>query len=181
MERRIAAGIRKRREQLGMSANDLAARSGVSRAMVSKIERLEVSPTAALLGRLCNGLGITLSSLIASAETTASPPIARAGDQPVWRDPDTGLRRTMLSPRNTGSHVEIVQVELPSGADVYYEPVRSPYDQHLVVLQGKLTLAEGNEEFELAAGDCMHSRLDVAHTFSNRARGPCTYLVVIAR
>ena len=181
MERRIAEGIRKRREAMGISANDLAERSGVSRAMVSKIERLEVSPTAALLGRVCNGLGITLSSLIASAETTSSPPVARAADQPVWRDPDTGLLRTMISPQSTGSHVEIVQVELPSGAEVNYDAVRNSYDQHLVVLQGKLTLLEGSESIELSAGDCMHSRVDVAHTFSNRGRSACKYLVVIAR
>lgn len=181
MERRIAEGIKKRRAHLGISANDLAERSGVSRAMVSKIERLEVSPTAALLGRVCNGLGITLSSLIAGAETSASPPIARAGEQPLWRDPATGLLRTMLSPRNTDSHVEIVQVELPSGAEVDYEPVRTTYDQHLVILKGTLTLVEGADEFELGAGDCMHSRVDVAHKFSNRGRGACKYLVVIAR
>lgn len=181
MERRIAEGIRKRREQLGISANDLAERSGVSRAMVSKIERMEVSPTAALLGRLCNGLGITLSSLIASAEITASSPIARGNEQPVWRDPDTGLLRTMMSPRNTGSNVEIVHVELPTGAEVKYDPLRHSYDQHLVILQGKLTLLEGGDEVELSAGDCMRSRVDVGHTFSNRGRGPCKYLVVIAR
>jgi transcriptional regulator with XRE-family HTH domain len=166
---------------LGLSANDLAEHSGVSRAMVSKIERLEVSPTAALLGRVCNGLGITLSSLIASAEATASRPIARAADQPVWRDPDTGLLRTMISPGNTGSHVEIVQVELPNGAEVNYDAVRNSYDQHLVILQGKLTLLEGDEAIELGAGDCMHSRVDVAHTFANRGRSACKYLVVIAR
>jgi transcriptional regulator with XRE-family HTH domain len=181
MERRIAEGIKKRREQLGISANDLAERSGVSRAMVSKIERLEASPTAALLGRLCNGLGITLSSLIASAEATASPPIARAGEQPIWCDPDTGLLRTMMSPRNTDSNVEIVQVELPSGAEVHYEAVRTSYDQHLVVLQGKLTLMQGEEAFELGAGDCMRSRVDLKHTFINRGRAVCKYLVVIAR
>jgi transcriptional regulator with XRE-family HTH domain len=181
MERRIAEGIKRRREDLAMSANDLAERSGVSRAMVSKIERLEVSPTAALLGRVCNGLGITLSSLIASAETISSPPIARAAEQPVWRDPDTGLLRTMISPRNTGSHVEIVQVELPSGAEVHYDAVRNGYDQHLVISQGKLTLLEGREEIELSTGDCMHSRVEVPHTFSNRGRSACKYLVVIAR
>jgi transcriptional regulator with XRE-family HTH domain len=181
MERRIADGIKQRREQLAISANDLAERSGVSRAMVSKIERLEVSPTAALLGRLCNGLGITLSSLIASAESKAGPPIARAHEQPVWRDPDTGLLRTMISPRNTGSHVELVQVELPTGAEVNYDAVRTAYDQHLVILQGKLTLLEGAETIELGAGDCMHSRVDVAHTFANRGRSVCKYLVVIAR
>jgi transcriptional regulator with XRE-family HTH domain len=181
MVRRIAAGIRKHREQLGISANDLAERSGVSRAMVSKLERLEVSPTAALLGRLCNGLGITLSSLIASAETTPSPAVASAADQPTWHDPDTGLLRTMVSPRNTGSRVEIVHIELPSGARVHYEAVHAAYDQHLVILGGKLTRMEGAEHFELSAGDCMHCRVDVAHTFSNQGRSPCKYLVVIAR
>lgn len=181
MERRIADGIRKRREQLGISASELAGRSGVSRAMVSKIERLEVNPTAVLLGSLCNGLGITLSSLIASAEATASSPIARIAEQPVWRDPATGLRRTMVSPRNTSSHVEIVQIELPQGAEVDYEAVRNSYDQHLVILQGTLTLVSGDETVELVAGDCMHSRVDIAHTFANRARGVCKYLVVIAR
>jgi transcriptional regulator with XRE-family HTH domain len=181
MERRIAAGIKKRREQLGISANDLAEKSGVSRAMVSKIERLEVSPTAALLGRLCNGLGITLSSLIASAETSADPPIARASDQPVWRDPGTGLLRTMISPRNTGSRVEIVQVEFPIGAEVKYDAVRTPYDQHLIILQGKLTRTEGDEIIELNTGDCMHTRVDIVHTFINRGRSVCKYLVVVAR
>ena len=182
MERRIAEGIRKQRDQLGLSANDLAERSGVSRAMVSKIERLEVSPTAALLGRLCNGLGITLSSLIASAENSAGPPIARADEQPVWRDPDTGLVRTMVSPLNTGSRVEIVHVELPVAAEVNYDALLHPhYDQHVVVLQGKLTMEFGEDEFELNSGDCIRSRFDVPHSFANRGRGSCKYLVLISR
>jgi transcriptional regulator with XRE-family HTH domain len=182
MEQRIAHGLKLRREHLGLSANDLAERSGVSRAMVSKIERLEVSPTAALLGRLCNGLGITLSSLIASAETSAGPPIARASAQPVWRDPDTGLRRTMVSPLNTGSRMELVHVELPSGAEVRYDAQRhTNYDQHVWVLQGKLTLTIEQEEIELGVGDCIRSRVDVAPAFANRGRSACKYLVVITR
>jgi transcriptional regulator with XRE-family HTH domain len=182
MERRIAMGLKKRREALEISANDLAARSGVSRAMVSKIERLEVSPTAALLGRLCNGLGITLSSLIASAEDKSGPPIARAAEQPLWRDPDTGLLRTMVTPINTGSKIEIVHVELPSGAEVNYDVMQQPhYDQHVYVLQGKLTLSYGDEVYELSAGDCMRSRFDVPHGFANKGRTPCKYLVVIGR
>ena len=182
MEQRIAQGVKLRREQLGLSANDLAERSGVSRAMVSKIERLDVSPTAALLGRLCNGLGITLSSLIASAETSAGPPIARAAEQPVWRDPDTGLRRTMISPRNTGSRVELVQVELPGGAEVRYDAQHhTNYDQHVWVLQGRLTLTIAEDEIDLRTGDCIRSRVDVNAAFANRGRGACRYLVVIAR
>jgi transcriptional regulator with XRE-family HTH domain len=182
MERRIAQGLKRRREHLGLSANDLAERSGVSRAMVSKIERLAVSPTAALLGRLCNGLGITLSSLIASAETAAGHPVARAAEQPVWRDPDTGLRRTMVSPLNTGSRMELVHVELPAGAEVEYDAQHhTHFDQHVWVLQGTLTLTVDRERIVLGAGDCMRSRLDVPSAFANRARRACRYLVAIAR
>lgn len=182
MERRIAEGLRKRREALELSANELAERSGVSRAMVSKIERLEVSPTAVLLGRLCSALGITLSSLIASAESRLGPPIARANEQPVWRDPDTRLVRTMVSPVNTGSKVELVHVELPAGTEVSYDPLPLPhYDQHVYVLHGALTMTYGDDVYALSAGDCLRSRFDVPHAFANRSRHSCRYLVVIAR
>ena len=53
-----------------------------------------------------------------SAEAAAGAPIARAAQQPVWRDPGTGLRRTMVSPPNTGSRMELVLVDLPAGADI---------------------------------------------------------------
>jgi transcriptional regulator with XRE-family HTH domain len=142
MEQRIAAGIRQRREAIGLTVNELAIRSGVSRAMISKIERVAASPTAALLGRLCNALGMTLSSLIATAEAAPALPLTRAKAQLVWRDPDTGLRRTMVSPVNSSSRVEIVQIELPPNAAVAYESQQvTQYEQHIVVLDGTLSIA----------------------------------------
>lgn len=182
MEQRIAAGIRQRREAMSLTVNDLAARSGVSRAMISKIERVEASPTAALLGRLCNALGITLSSLIASAEETRSLPLARSKAQPLWRDPETGLRRTMVSPLNSGSRVEIVQIELPPGTHVAYERQQvSQYEQHIVVLEGTLTVNTEGQDLVLEAGDCLFRHVGPAHRFANEARRTCRYLVVIGR
>jgi transcriptional regulator with XRE-family HTH domain len=182
MEQRIAAGIRQRREMLAMSVNDLAIRSGVSRAMISKIERVEASPTAALLGRLCNALGITLSSLIASAEAAPAFPIARATTQLVWRDPDTNLRRTMVSPVNSGSRVEIVRVELPPNAAVAYESQQiSRYEQHVIVLDGTLALTTAGQHIKLEAGDCLYRQVGPAHRFANETRRMCRYLVVNCR
>ena len=182
MEKRIADGLQKRREYLGLTVQALAERSGVSRAMISKIERHEASPTASLLGRLCNALGMTLSSLIASAETESHSPVARADEQPVWKDPDTGLHRTMVSPLNTGSAVEIVRIELPAGAEVKYDAQRhAMFEQHIVVLQGKLQLTIGAEALDLAADDCVYMKLDVPVQFANRGRGACRYLVIINR
>ncbi|MES1196233.1 MAG: XRE family transcriptional regulator [Steroidobacter sp.] len=182
MEKRIAEGLQKRREYLGLTTQALADQSGVSRAMISKIERHEASPTAALLGRLCNALGITLSSLIANAETESHSPVARADEQPVWKDPDTGLHRIMVSPLNTGSRVEIVRIELPAGAEVKYDPQRhAMFEQHIMVFQGKLNLTIGAEALELAADDCVYMKLDAPVRFSNRGRSMCRYLVIINR
>jgi transcriptional regulator with XRE-family HTH domain len=181
MEQRMAAGLKQRREQLGLTVGELAERSEVSRAMISKIERREVSPTAVLLGRLCNGLGITLSSLIASAESPAAPPLLRAEEQPVWRDPQTGLVRTMVNPPHRGK-VEIVRIELPSGAEVHYrEQLQLSYEQQVLVLVGKLTLQVGVESMELNVDDCIHLQTNVSLTFTNRGRSACRYLVVINR
>lgn len=182
MEQRIAAGIKQRREALTLTVNDLALKSGVSRAMISKIERVEASPTAALLGRLCNALGITLSSLIASAESSPSLPLARSKAQLTWRDPDTGLRRTMVSPLNTGARVEIVQLELPAGASVSYDQQQvTQYEQHIVVLDGALTVTTEGQEIQLEAGDCLYRHVGPAHRFANATRRLCRYLVVICK
>jgi transcriptional regulator with XRE-family HTH domain len=182
MEERIAAGIKHRRETLSMTVNDLALRSGVSRAMISKIERIEASPTAALLGRLCNALGITLSSLIASAESTPSLPLSKAKSQLTWRDPETGLKRTMVSPANTGSRVEVVQLELPPNAAVAYERQQlQQYEQHIVVLDGTLTVTTEGQEIQLDAGDCLYRQVGPAHRFANDTRRLCRYLVIICR
>jgi transcriptional regulator with XRE-family HTH domain len=181
VDRRIAARLKERREGLGLSLGDLAARSGVSRAMISKVERCAASPTAALLGRLCNGLGITLTSLMASAEQPGSP-LARAAAQPIWRDPATGLTRTVATPARTGSPVEVVRIELPAGSSVAYQAQRHlDYEQHVLLLDGSLDVTLGEERFVLAPGDCLHMRPSQDLCFANPGRAACRYLVILRK
>lgn len=97
IEARLAARLRAEREARGWTLADLAARSGVSRAMASKIERGEASPTAALLGRLSAAFGLTMSQLFARVEGGGDM-VTRAADQPMWRDPASGFVRRSLSP-----------------------------------------------------------------------------------
>src|SRR5258706_10023335 len=98
---RLAATVRATRASRDMSVAALAEASGVSRAMIGKIERGEVQPTAALLGRLSAALGSTLSELIARAEGDDRR-LVRGAEQAVWTDPDTGYRRRALSPPHGG-------------------------------------------------------------------------------
>src|SRR5471030_1179825 len=98
VEAGLANRLRMERESRNWTLADLATRSGISRAMLSKIERREASPTAALLGRLAAAFGLTLSQLFAPMDGPPMGQVARADQQPVWRDPETGFVRRSLSP-----------------------------------------------------------------------------------
>ncbi len=171
------AALRARR---GLSMEALAAASGVSRAMISRIERGEASPTAALLGRLCAALDVSLSMFFAGDAAPASP-LARRADQPVWTDPASGYVRRNVSPRVPDSRLEIVDVVFPPGETVRMEAAWSgrPTEQCVWVLEGRLRLAWGADAFDLAAGDCLHMRLDRPIVFHNPTAKPTRYAVVL--
>src|SRR5919109_514002 len=136
LDRRLAERIRAEREARGWSLEELATRSAVSRAMISKLERGESSPTAALLGRLSAAFGLTLSQLLARAEQGAARLLNREAEQERWRDPDTGFERRALTPPGSTAPLELVWGELPSKACVEYPASAFTFieDQQIVVL-----------------------------------------------
>jgi len=154
---RIGARIRIDRENRGWSLTDLAQRSGVSRAMINKVERGEASPTASLLGRLAGAFGLTLSMLLARTETDHIGRLVRAKDQFCWTDPETGFIRRQIAPA-PGSDIplDVVQVELPAGASVNF-PARNYVSmrQLIWVSGGCLSFIEGEVVHKLREGDCL--------------------------
>ena len=115
-EARIAARVKFERTARGWSLDELAQKSGVSRAMISKVERGEASPTATVLVRLASAFQLTLAGLIAKAEAGADR-LVRAQDQARWRDPATGYRRRQVFAR-PDHPVELARIELPAGKRV---------------------------------------------------------------
>ena len=177
---RLAHRLRLERDSRGWSLADLAERSGVSKATISKIERAEVSPTAVVLVRLASAFDLTLAGLMLRAEGQGER-LSRAADQPVWRDPETGYLRTQVF--NRPDHpVEIIKVEMPAKQRVTlpassYAHIR----QALWVLSGALVLIDGGERHELRAGDCLGFGPPAEVTFANESAAPCTYAVALAR
>src|SRR3954471_23061759 len=112
--RLIGRRVGQRRGALGLSLDETAAKSGVSRAMVSRIERGEVHASAVVLDRLCAGLGISLSALFAREAVARASPLLRHAEQPVWQDPATGYVRREVAPAGTGSPVRIVEIAFPA-------------------------------------------------------------------
>lgn len=174
----LAARLRALRDARGLTLDALAERSGVSRAMLSRVERGESSPTAQLLVKIANGLGLTLSALLSDPAAPAGP-LARRAHQPVWRDPATGYLRRDVSPPGTGSPVEIVEVEFPTGGSVLLDGFDRPgADQQVWVLEGTLELAIGPEVFRLGPGDCLHMGFDRPIRFRNAGERSVRYAVV---
>ncbi|TDO49402.1 helix-turn-helix protein [Kribbella sp. VKM Ac-2527] len=176
----LASTVQAARVARELSVNALAERSGVSRAMIGKIERGEAQPTAVLLGRLSGALGMTLSELVARAEG-AGDLLRRAADQPVWTDPATGYRRRAVSPATEGP-LELVEVELPAGATVSYPADAYIFKtQQLWVLEGQLRFHEGPLVHDLAAGDCLQLGHPTPTTFHNPTDADCRYLVALVK
>jgi transcriptional regulator with XRE-family HTH domain len=177
---RLANRLRLERDMRGWSLADLAERAGVSKATISKIERQEVSPTAVILVRLAGAFDLTLAGLLLRAEGGGER-LARAADQSVWRDPETGYRRRQLFSR-PDHPVEAVEVELPPGQQVTLPASSYAHIRQVVwVRAGGLVIHEGGDRHELAAGDCLGFGPPGEVTIANQTGAPCTYVVVLAR
>jgi transcriptional regulator with XRE-family HTH domain len=177
---KIAARIRGERMARRWSLDDLSDRSQVSKAMISKIERAEASPTAALLGRLSGAYGITLSALLAEDEAAKRGPL-RAETQAIWRDPATGYMRRQVHASAT-SPIELTEVDLPPGASVSFPAASYARMAHVIwVLAGRLTFVEGGVTHDLGPGDSLEFGPPADCTYRNDRDKPCRYLVVLVR
>lgn len=181
LESRLAACLKAERETRGWTLAELAARSGVSKAMASKIERNEASPTAALLGRLATAFGLTLAQLFARVEEGAGL-LNRRADQAIWRDPETGFLRRALSPQGPVP-LDLVWGEMPPSAEIAYpaDAFLLIEDQQVVVLEGKLTIVQGEAVYDMEEGDCLRFGPPAQVVFRNPGRKHCRYVLATLR
>jgi len=181
---RIAERVRELRAATGLSLDALASRSGVSRSMISVVERGESSPTAVVLEKLAAGLGVTMAAMFESPPKDAATdgPIARRADQPSWRDPGSGYVRRNVSPAGVAQPMQIVEVEFPPRARVAFETGARDVriHQQVWVLEGTIEITIGDEHHRLRDGDCLAMQLDRPTMFHNPTRKPARYAVVMA-
>ena len=185
LSQRIAGRVRELRAARGLSLDALAGKSGVSRSMISLIERGESSPTAVVLEKLAAGLGVTLAALFdppAAAARAPGGPVARRDDQPQWKDPASGYVRRNVSPPGVPQPMQIVEVRFPAGGRVAFETGGRDGHVHQQVwlLEGTMDITLGAERHRLHAGDCLAMQLDRPTLFHNPTRKPARYAVVIA-
>ena len=172
--------VRDLRGSRGITLEVLAERSGVSRAMLSKVERGEKTPTLVVAAKVAEGLGISLSQL-AGVEERREVVVVPRDRRMVMRDPETGFERQLLSPASGRRSVEFVRNVLPEGATSGDSPpLRRGVEEYVVVEKGRLKAVLRGDEYVLEEGDALYFEADVTHRFDNVGRGEASYYLVVS-
>jgi len=177
---RLGVRVRDLRKERGLTLEELARVSGVSRAMISKLERGEKNPTLVIAARLAEGLGVSLSRL-AGVEERREVVVVPKERRMVLRDPETGFERQSLSPTFAGRGMEFLRNVVPEGSTSGdFPPHRKGVEEHIVVESGQLEATLDGKKYRLREGDALYFAADVPHRFDNVGRGECAYYLVIS-
>lgn len=169
LTRRMADNIRALRKARGYSLDDMARRSGVSRASLSQVETAKTNPTIAILWKIAAGLEVPFSALLGE-DNPERVSVLRRPDQRVLRSADGHFESRPLTPAGVLTGVEVYELRLAPhtvhGSDAH----AAGTSESLTVLVGTLRLRVGEEVHDLAAGDAACFLADVAHSYENPGR-----------
>ena len=182
VDQHLARRIRDLRKAHDLTLDRLSELSGVSRSTISSIEREETSPTAAVLDKLADALGVSLAALFSDdARDAMESPLSRFAQQQVWTDPASGYVRRHVSPSAYASPLELVEVTFPPARTVSFDsPIRNVVTHQVVwVLEGDMEITVGEKTWRLRTGDCLAMVLDQHVSFRNPTRKPARYAVAL--
>jgi transcriptional regulator with XRE-family HTH domain len=170
--------VRAERISRGYSLELLAERSGVSRSMLSAVERGSKAPTVLVLDRIATGLGTSIARLL-GPEQSSRVVVLRAADQDVARD-SSGWERRILSPVLRGIEFELMRTTLGPGVDAgEFAPHAAGSREYVAVESGRLTLTLDGVSYLLDAGDSVYYDGDCSHAFANPGDTPCVYYLAM--
>jgi transcriptional regulator with XRE-family HTH domain len=178
-DHRLAQRLRSLRTERGWSLDELAGRSSVSRATLSRLENAEVSPTAHVLGKLCAAYGLPMSRLMRMVEEDFRP-LVRRGEQMIWSDASIGFRRRSISPPAQPLAGEALECVLDPGARIAYDvPPRPGLEHHLILLEGRLNVNLDGRGHDLLPGDCLRYQLIGPSAFATSDDCGARYILFI--
>jgi transcriptional regulator with XRE-family HTH domain len=175
---RLGERVRRERGRRRLSLSDLAARAGVSRSMLSAVERGNKAPTVLVLDRIATGLDTSIARLLGE-EQAGRVVLLRHGAQEVARD-RSGWERRILSPVLPGVEFELMRTTIGGGVDAgVFSPHAAGAREYLAVERGTLALTLDGVVYTLHAGDSIYYAGDCHHAFANPATRPCVYYLAM--
>jgi transcriptional regulator with XRE-family HTH domain len=162
----------------GWSLDALATASGVSRSMLSQVERGQANPTLAVTFRIARAFGMSVGELVEAPDATTQVEVIRAGDRSYHYRSDRDCRIRTLSPLNLEKDVEFYEVQLNEGGALRSAAHFAGTREFLTVQKGKIRVKSGNDAEELNRGDSASYRADVPHAIFNIGKGQALVFLV---
>ncbi len=175
----LAREVHAARRRRMLSLEQLASLSGVSRSMISKVERGEAVPSTTVLAKLAEALGVTFAQLM-SHPVEREVLVIEAARQPVITDPTSGLARRCLSPVLPGRGIDFLLNTLPPrGTAGLFGAHRRGVEEYVYLQRGTLEAAIGDKRHVLHTGDALYFQADANHSFTNIGEEECAYFLII--
>jgi transcriptional regulator with XRE-family HTH domain len=178
INRHLGARVKQLRAERGWSLEGLATASGVSRSMLSQIEREQANPTLAVTQRIARAFSMSLGDLVETPGVTSSVTVIRADDRAYHYRSDKNCRIRTLSPLNLEKDVEFYEVQLQAGGALRSSPHFAGTREFLTVESGQIRVESDGDAEELKPGDSASYRADVPHAILNTGKSVATIFLV---
>ena len=161
----VAGNIRRLREERGLTMEELARLSGVSRSMVAQVERGEGNPTLSTLWKLSNGMKVPFHALTMSPK--APYEVVRPADlQPILEDGGK-VRNYSIFPDDENRRFSVYYMELEPGSSWQSEPHLWGTREFITVFSGSLQIRADGRDISVSAGESVRFRGDTPHAYRN--------------
>lgn len=178
INKHLGARVKSLRAQRGWSLEQLATASGVSRSMLSQIEREQANPTLAVTLRIAQAFGMNLGDLLEMPGATSAVSVIRAEDHAFHYRSDKFSRIRTLSPLKLEKDVEFYEVQLQPGGALRSAPHFEGTREFLTVQKGQVRVESAADQETLNPGDSASYRADVPHAIVNTGKGEAVIFLV---
>ena len=177
---RVGATLQSLRQAQGLSLDELSRRAGVSKSMLSQIERNQANPTVAVVWRLANALRVELSELL-GGERPAAPSIEMVAVHatPGLSSPDGLCRLRILGPIDLAGNFEWYELTVQPGGALESAAHEPGSREHLSVLSGELEVTALGSRQMVKTGETARYAVDGAHAIRNLSKKAATALLVV--
>lgn len=172
--------VKSLRKNKGWTLETLAVASGVSRSMLSQIERGKANPTLAVACRIASAFSISIGELVGTPWSESSIKVIRHDNPNHQFRTDKQCRIRTLSPLNSEKAVEFYELVISPNSELRSAPHFNGTHEFLTVEEGSVDVLSGADSCKLHKGDSAHYRADLDHLITNCGKGDAVcYLVVI--
>ncbi len=178
---RVGDRLAQLRQAKGLSLDELSRQAGVSKSMLSQIERALANPTVAVVWRLANALGVEMGSLLGDQPRLAAPAIAvvHAHGTPSLRSPDGLCELHILGPIELAGNFEWYTLTIQPGGVLESTAHEHGTREHLTVLTGSLEVITGGEQQRLKQGETARYAVDRIHSIRNPTKSTATAILIV--